>query len=428
MEYPTIQKSYTKNQKSLAIVYPNLYYGGVYCLAPLIFYNLVNKEKNWKCDRKFLDKQEKLGDYNLVGFTFQYELDIKNIKQIIKKLKSKMPNAKCQMPILFAGGPVSNINPNILKNIVDFQILGEIEETLPKILKIYEINQEKNKFLEAIKNIPGVFTSKTSQITYAVNNLSQATCQNYPIYQPLPKILNKNFVFGNSFLLEIERGCSFKCKFCPMPQMHPKPTYYKLQEIKKIIDKGLKINKRNKVIIYSASFTHPEKKEILKYLIKKGVNASIPSTKIETMDLETLKLIKELGQKTITIAPEANQRLRKTLNKHITDKEIMDFLKQASHLNFEKVKVYFLLGLPNQMMYDLEQTISLINEMKKEFRNLYISFNPFVPKPRTAFEKEEFQKQEIKKQVQYIKKHLKNTKYKISSVSTSEKEYKISRT
>lgn len=411
MEFPLIPKSYQKNQKSLAIVYPNLYYGGVYCLAPLIFYNLVNKEKEWRCDRKFLDKDKDLKNYDLIGFTFQYELDIKNIKQLIKKhnLKNK---------ITFAGGPVPNINPNILKNIVDFQILGEIEEILPKILKLY--NKDKKIFLKNIQNIQGVITKNTKHLSYAQNK-NPLTAKTYPIYQPLPKKLTKNFVFQNSFLLEIERGCPFNCKFCPINSIYKQIKYYPLKEIKKIIDQGTKINKRNKIIIYSPSFTHPKRKEILKYILKKGLKASIPSTKIEFTDKETLELLKKLGQKTITIAPECNESLRKTLNKQITNKQIINFLKKTKDF---KIKAYFLLGLPNQTKKDIEKTIELIHEMKKVNKNLYISFNPFVPKPRTLFQKEKFRKKEIKQQIKLIKKHLK-VKFKIPSVSTSEKEYKI---
>ena len=140
-ESPLFNKTWNKNINSLAIVYPNLYYGGVYCLAPLIFYNIVNQQKNWLCDRYFLDKKLNLNNYDLIGFTFQYELDIYNIKKITKEynLKNK---------ITFAGGPCININPKLLTNFVDFVVIGEIEELLLKILKIYEKTKNKNLFLQ----------------------------------------------------------------------------------------------------------------------------------------------------------------------------------------------------------------------------------------------------------------------------------------
>ena len=115
---PEIKKAWKKGTKTLAIVYPNLYYGGVYCLAPLIIYNLVNNIPSWICERQFLDKHEDLSKFDLVGFTFQYELDSYNIQNLIKKYKPK---------ITFAGGPCINQNPESLKNI-DFFILVEAEE------------------------------------------------------------------------------------------------------------------------------------------------------------------------------------------------------------------------------------------------------------------------------------------------------------
>src|SRR3989344_2386273 len=415
-ESPLFNKTWNKNINSLAIVYPNLYYGGVYCLAPLIFYNIVNQQKNWLCDRYFLDKKLNLNNYDLIGFTFQYELDIYNIKKITKEynLKNK---------ITFAGGPCININPKLLTKLVDFVVIGEIEELLVQILKIYEKTKNKGLFLKGISKLNGVYTKNSKKITSTeIKDLNKIP---YPLLQPFPETIDKNFTFGKVFILEIERGCPFNCKFCPIKTFYKKVKIRSLEKIKEIIDKGTKINQRDKIVIYSPSFTHPDKKEILKYIIKKSLKASVPSLKPEIVDKELLQLIKKAGQKTITIAPECGQTLRKTTGKFVTDQQIINFTKLTSQLDFSTIKLYFLVGLPNQNEKDLNEIIDLINKIKENFKNrVYISINPFVPKPKTEFKIHKFNKSIIKKQINYLKKHLK-VKFKYSNINTSQTEWKI---
>jgi len=411
MEAPLIKKAWKKDTKTLAIVYPNLYYGGVYCLAPLIIYNQVNNISNWICERQFLDKHEDLSKFNLVGFTFQYELDLYNIQDLIKKYKPK---------ITFAGGPCVNQNPESLKGI-DFFILGEAEEILQKVLEKYTENKEE--FLKSIANFQGVYVPKYSKkITYTTADLEKAP---YPLYQPLPQKLTKQFVFGASFMLEIERGCPGLCKFCSLGHMHKKPRYRSLESLKRIIDKGIKLNKRNKIVIYSPSFTHPDKKEILRYIISKGLRFSVPSIKVEHIDKETLEIIKQGGQKTLTIAPEANEKIRRSIGKFVTDEQFINFVKLAKQLDFKAIKAYFMIGLPNQEEADLKETIRFINKLKSELKNIHISINAFVPKLGTPFEKYAFNKKQIKQQANYLKKNLKNIKYKLSNIESSYKEYKL---
>jgi len=403
-EFPLIEKQWKKDIKTMAIVYPNLYYGGVYCLGPLIIYNLVNQLDNWICERIFLDRQ-KLLNHDLVGFTWQYELDIKNIIEIINKYRPK---------ITFAGGPCVNFNTKPLEPYMDFFVLGDSEDILPKVLDKY--TDDKKIFLKNILNIPGVYIPNKNKPIKIVSKLSSF----YPLYQPLPDEMNKNFVFGRAFILEVERGCPFKCDFCSFKEQQPR--YRSFNDLKEIIDKGLKINQRDKVVIYSASFTHPQKKEILKYLIEKNIKFSIPSIKIETVDSEILKLIKT-NQKSLTIAPECGESLRRKIGKFVKDEDFFKFARVAKVLGFKEIKLYFMVGLPNQKKEDLDEMISFIDQFKTFFPNIYISINPYVYKP-TTYLPHKFNREEIKQQIKYLKRFIKN-RLKISSVSSAEKIYDI---
>ncbi len=410
MESPLIKKSWNKSTNTLDIVYPNLYYGGVYCLAPIIIYNIVNNLPSWLCNRNFLDKQNITS--NLVGFTFQYELDYYNIPKIKTKANS----------ILFAGGPCINQNPETLSKYFDFFLLGESETLLPKILQYYP---SKN-FLDKIADFKGIYIPGKNKPTKApLTDLDKIP---YPIYQPFPEKINKDFVFGKVFILETERGCPFNCKFCPIHSFYEKVRYRSLKNIKNIIDQGIKINQRDKVVIYSPSFTHPAKKEILQYLIEKNLSFSVPSLKAEIVDKELFSLIKKGNQKTLTLAPECNESLRPSIGKPIKDEIFFQLIDYANELKFESIKLYFMVNIPNQTQNDLDEMIQFIGKCNQRFKNkLYVSINSFVPKPNTVFSDHTFNKKEIEKQLNYIKSKLK-IKFKTSPLRIAEKEYQLAHT
>lgn len=409
-EFPVFNKKWNKKLKKLAIVYPNEQFGGAYNLGVLIVYNLVNNKEGWICERRFIDSKD-LGSFDLVGFTWQYELDLYNIIELIEKndIKGK----------IFAGGPCVNNNHKPLDKYVDFFILGSVEDILDKILDEFD----SDKFLENISRIEGVFVPEISKAeSYAI--VSQEKMNNfYPIIQPLPLHLNKNYVFGNSFLLEVERGCPFKCKFCPLGVQGV--VYRDLNFIKKIIDEGVRLNNRKKVIIYTASFTHPHRKEILQYLLDKNLEFSVPSIKIEYIDDETLELIKKGGQRTLTIAPECGESYRKSVGKDVKDSVYENFARIASRIGFKEIKMYFIIGMPGQDVSDLDEMISFVKMMRSAFNGrIYVSVNPLMPKARTVYENVVMDRKNIEKQMKYLRKNIK-VRVKFGSVENSIKCWKI---
>jgi len=419
MEYPTIEKSWNKKINKVTIVYPNKYYGGVYSLGPLILYNIINKLPNFYCERQFLDNNN-LKDSNLIGFSFQYEPDYYNFFKILKQNNIPLDKTK-RSQLIFAGGPSININQKPLAPYIDFFLLGDIEETMIKVLKEYN----NPDFLKRISKIPGVYVPGINSPSFAKANL---TFENYPLYQPLPLEMDKSFVFGKCFILETERGCPYNCNFCIIPSIYKKTQFRPLPQIKKIIDEGLKLNKRNKVVIYAPSFAHPQRKEIIQYLIDKKVEFSLPSIKASIVDKGLLTLIKKGNVHSLTIAPECNESLRFKLNKKIKDEFYINFVKTAAELKFKKIKLYFLLGLPNQTIKDLDETIDFIKKLK-EIKNiqLYFSFNSFVPKQTTPLENYKFDKSVITKQIKYLKKQFKDTSIKYTSPLLSLIEAKLSK-
>ncbi len=396
MEFPLIQKTWKKGINQLDIVYPNKKFGGAYNLGVLIIYNLVNNIPNWMCNRVFLD-EGKISS-NLIGFTFQYEPDYFNIKGMLAKSGIAVEKSE-RKQILFAGGPCVNANPTALSKYMDFLVMGDAEEILPKILNCY--TEDKQRFLEAISKIPGVFVpGMNSPSCSYVKSLDDTP---YPIYQPLPVDVPKEYVFGNAFLLEPERGCPFVCKFCPMPSRGG-VRLRSLEKIKEIIDEGIKLNKRKKVIMYTASFTHPKRKEILEYLLSKNLEFSVPSIKVELADKGFLELIKKGGQRTLTIAPECDEELRFSIGKRVNDEQYFRFIENANELSFETIKAYFMIGIPTQNDESIKKMCEFIIKAKGLSKaKFYVSINPFVPKLGTIFSEYKFDENVIKKQTKLLK-------------------------
>ncbi len=421
MEFPLIQKHWKKGINSLDIAYPNKKFGGAYNLGVLIIYNLVNSIPNWICNRVFLDEGNISS--SLIGFTFQYELDYYALPKMLSKAGISI-GKEGREQILFAGGLCVNANPYALSKYMDFLVIADAELVLPKVLKAYEEKKEKLAFLQEISKIEGIFVPGVSEKPSCayLKNLDDA---DYPLHQPLPLDLPKEYVFGNAFLLEVERGCPFSCKFCPMP-LRGGVRVRSLGKIKDIIDDGLKLNKREKIILYTASFTHPDRKEILKYLISKNVEFSVPSIKVELADREFLELIKKGGQKTLTIAPECGESLRLLIGKNVKDDKYFNFIGMANSLSFDTIKMYFMIGIPGMEEKNLEEMAEFIIKAKKMCNcELYVSINPFVPKPGTMLENHKFDEKAIKKQAKYLQNLLgrEGIRFKVQGTRQAKEEW-----
>jgi radical SAM superfamily enzyme YgiQ (UPF0313 family) len=165
-------------------------------------------------------------------------------------------------------------------------------------------------------------------------------------------------------------------------------------------------------------------------MLEKKLEFSVPSIKAESVDEEFISLVAEGGQKTLTLAPECNEKLRFEINKRVKDEVFFKVIQYANKHSIKTMKYYFIIGLPNQQEEELAEMVSFIRKLKEKFNGkTYVSINPLVPKPNTEFEDVKFDKAKIKKQANFLKKELAKVgiKLKLSGISTSELEYKMAR-
>ena len=398
-------KTWKNGMKKLDIIYPNKKFGGVYALGPLIINHIANSKSDWYSKRVYLDSGKI--DADLIAVSLQYEPDLENLKEMLKDAGISLDKDKREQ-VIFAGGQVVSANPEIFLDLFDFVVVGDIEPVLHDILDKYDSSEF---------DFSGIVHSG-KDIKLDVND--------YPTYQPIGDVDSK-FVFGKTFLLEIERGCPYRCKFCTVPGMFGNVRYRSLEDIKYLIDEGIRLNDPETIGILSFSMTHPDRYEILEYIISKDVRLSMPSLNVSTTDEKLLTLIRKGGKNSITFAVESDEKTRRRLGKGFSDEEVFEKSKKALELGFGHVKYYVILGLPEQENLDSLKEF-ILGLQKATGNRMKLSINPFVPKKLSLYKDEKFDYSKSKKEMKEMKEFLrqKNVSFKMKSLGISKREYQTS--
>ena len=245
--------------------------------------------------------------------------------------------------------------------------------------------------------------------------------ESYHITQPIvSKSDDDEFesVFNNSIMLNVSRGCTRGCRFCMAGYIY-RPMRETNHE--KLIDIAIETRKKtglNKITLIGAAVSDYSQLEMLtSKLEKEGFQISTPSLRIESITRDTLETLKRSGLKTITLAPESIAKLRKVINKDIPDDKIFSVIKDAVELDF-KIKLYFLIGIPNESMDDIEELVDYMKKianMHNNIKNVKFSVNPIIPKPHTPLQWEGYDFKDIKKKTRYITREMKKYNIKCES-------------
>ena len=399
--------------KNVALIFPNKFTGGISNLAMHILNYNLNKYKYISCNMYFIENYTEIKNKDAIIITLQYENDYFNVVKIVNQLKKTNPNA-----IFIGGGPCAMGNPLPLKNYFDVFVVGEIEGTnlMYELIMNNKNNNTKNNNVNDINNMSmnkGVYyTSYPSEYFDKVKRIypKQFNIEDYPLKQ----YTHNNGAYGKAFLLELGRGCPRRCKFCMAKNIYYPPRFRKLEQLQYIVKEGLKQSNVNKVALISPSVGDYKYITDLCYYINEINNNIQISPSSLRADTITEELIEILNLKTLTIAPEAgSETLRNYIKKDITNDHIENCLNLAKQHRIDKIKLYFMVGLPTETEEDINELITLCQNVKKDFRKVEVSINPFVPKPKTPFENEQFNIYS-KNTIAYIEKVLKKHNIKVS--------------
>jgi radical SAM superfamily enzyme YgiQ (UPF0313 family) len=419
-----IKKDWRKIDLTFGLVYPNRYKLGISSYSIRLLYHFINSIDNIVCERFFLPDKVKYpaskdfsswnsirsvetsilpNEFDILGFSVHFENDLKNILWFLDKAEipiySESRNKKeikdnYRYPLLVAGGPAITSNPLPLSKIIDCFFIGDAEPNLYEFLKrcIEYKSQPTNylQFLQKLAQIDGVFIPKINNPAKRII-LKNLDLSPIPTYQLLVNVSSESNVFEQNYFVEINRGCPFKCKFC-ISSYHNFPFRNRsYEEIIKFIDSAINTTKFEKFsLIGSCVSSHPHFMDICYYIIKKGKKFSMPSIRVDHITPQIIELLEKGNIKTITIAPEAgSDSLRFEIGKRISNEKIFEILRLIKASKIKNIKLYFLIGLPNETEEDIKETIDLIKNIDNLGFNkgeLRIKINPFIPKLNTPYQ------------------------------------------
>lgn len=326
----------------------------------------------------------------LIGISFTFDMDFLEIFKFLEhnNFAFKASERKETDPLIFAGGPVITSNPEPYKKIFDFMVLGDGETTNLEVVKTCKKFQNKSKkeILKELAKIEGVYvpSENLQSVKKVTNKLSEC------IYTPI--ISDKAF-FPDTFILEVERGCANRCGFCIASYINLPIRFVEYEKIIETINLGLQHT--NKIALLGAQITaHPKFKDVCKYvenLIDNGkqIDMSVSSLRVDSFVPEIVNVLVKAGQKNLTLAIEAgSERLRKVINKNLTEEQIFKAIDVAINCGLNGMKFYGMIGLPTETKDDIEEIINLSKRIKSKYKGFGISFgfSTFVPKANTPFQ------------------------------------------
>ena len=417
------KKDYKKSDIRFALTYPNIYRTAMSSLGYHILYNLINEREDTWSERivyphtHSIESNTPLKNFDIISFSLQFEEDYFNVLEMLKKaeIPLKRKDRDENDPLIIAGGPCASANPMPLSDYIDIFIIGEGEVILNKFFDKYKQNKNLRNFLD----IEGIYIPKFNNCTRIslVNDMDNAYHITLPIITKSDDEEYKT-VFSDSIMLNVSRGCTRGCRFCMSSYLY-RPM--RETDINRLIDIAIETRKNtglNKITLIGAAVSdYSEIETLIKKLEQENFQISTPSLRIESITYESLKLLKESGLKTITLAPESIDPLRKRINKNIPDEKIFSVIENAVKLNFN-LKLYFLIGLPYETMDDIKSLckyIEKIAEMHTSRHKIKFSINPVVPKPHTPLQWMSYNFKDIKHKSKYIKKNLRKYNIKIES-------------
>lgn len=402
-EYGTIKK---KAHNRFALIYPDVYKAGNSNLGSHYIYNIVNEKDGFSIERFFMDfersieSQDMLKNFKALLFSLNYEYGAINLLKILKRNGIPLQRDDRKDHLVVTGGPL-NLNPFILRDVVDIAFIGDAERSLVEFLDIYSGLDDPKKEIDEFGKIEGLYIPEIHKETKIKRRIEKLDY--HPLYQPI-QWGDFEETFNKTFLLEVSRGCRNRCSFCLTGNALGPYRERSREDLCNIVKEAQKRTKFEKVALIGSDMPH-YLGGIIDDTLKLGVNISLPSLKLRDINENTISYI---GQETITLAPESSESIRSKIGKFYKDEDYIEKIHLIKKYS-KSVKLYFIFGLPEEEKKDLDEVINFIKRSKKILRTKS-SFNPFVPKPHTPFQDYKFDFDDLRKKEKYIKSHIKEAK------------------
>ena len=442
-EFNSVVKDKEKVALRGAFLFPDVYEIGMSHLGIQILYDMFNKREDMWCERVYspwpdldrvmreqniplfgLESQEPVKNEDFLFITLQYEMCYTNVLQALDLAGIPLHAVERtdEDPIVIGGGPCT-YNPEPIAPFFDLFYIGEGEVVYDQLFDTYLENKKNGgtrlDFLKKACQIPGIYVPQFYEVTYHEDGTVAAFTPSIP---EAPEKIKKQLVMDmteatypekpvvpfikatqDRVVLEIQRGCIRGCRFCQAGMVYRPTRERDVEKLKELATHMLRNTGHDEISLSSLSSSdYSHLPELVNYLIdscpEKGVNISLPSLRIDAFSLDVMSKVQDIKKSSLTFAPEAgSQRMRNVINKGLTEEVILDGAGKAFEGGWNKVKLYFMLGLPTETEDDIKGIAHLAEkiaeryyEIPKDQRNgkcqITISTSFFVPKPFTPFQ------------------------------------------
>src|SRR6476661_1150548 len=418
----------------VALAFPNTYYVGMSSLGFQTVYRLFNDLEDVVCERVFLPPKQELqqqlqsgtrlvtlesqtpvSEFDVIAFSVSFEWDYTNVVTMLRLagLQPRADRRTARDPLVVIGGAVTFVNPEPLAPFADAIAAGEGELLVPSLVATMRDGGDRGDLLRRLAGERGFYIPSFYDVRYRPDGTiaavdvkpgtgAPATVKKAAVKSidrldpPATSIFTPDTEFGSRFLIEVVRGCANLCRFCWAGYNYLPVRAFPADRILELAERA-RAHSSKAGLVSIALCDHPEIERILTGLLNMGYSISPASLRLDDLTESIVRTLRASGERTITIAPETgSDRLRRVINKTVTNDEILDRAELIFANGIENLKLYYMIGLPTETDEDLvairELTLQIRDRMMKyakakgQVGRIIGSVNPLIPKPGTAYQ------------------------------------------